>query len=96
MPPPEIQKVEIKSNFLRKRMGYGGSPTEFEQKFREMPSIDDSKGSTQFLVPVRRNPTTIRIRQKNASFVYGEASMTDMNQSQMSQTNMLWEKKRAN
>ena len=96
---PEPERIEIKKNYLRKRMGFGGSPTEFEQKFREVPSSIDTKISAQQLVPVRRNNnTTIRVRNKDASFQYGEGSINgayNANSSMMSQTNVMWEKKRA-
>lgn len=84
------KKIEMKSNFLRKGQGRGGSPTEFdhgmidEETGKQMVtgassySIDSPIRSkiTNGLIPVRRdNMTTVRVRTKNNSFIYGEQDM---------------------
>ena len=75
---------------MRKGQGRGGSPTEFdhgmvEQETGKQVTLNASSYSidspirnkiTNGLVPVRRdNLTTVRVRTKNNSFVYGENTM---------------------
>lgn len=59
---------------------------------------DSHRGKKASLVPVvRREMTTVRIRTKNNSFVYGEQSMDELNESRMldpQEINMMWQKKR--
>lgn len=90
LPGHPRKQIQVKSNFLRKGQGRGGSPTEFDQGVIDQEtgkkinlnasaySIDSphrNKGSNG-MVPVRRdNMTTVRVRTKNNSFVYGEQSM---------------------
>lgn len=45
------KKVQLQTNFLRKHMGRGGSPTEFDLV---VPEEHDDKQSGRFMVPVRR------------------------------------------
>ena len=52
------------------------------------------------MVPVRRdNMTTVRVRTKNNSFVYGESQMDEMNNTARMidphEVNMMWQKKKA-
>ena len=88
--------VEIKSNFLRKGMGRGGSPTEYDVGFvdaqtgrrvslnQSMSSIDSPRKVTGGIVPVRReNKTTVRVRTKNNGYVYGNQNMLSTIGSQM-------------
>ena len=68
-------------------MGRGGSPTEYDQglvdqhtgnrsTINSTKDFGESSKVTGFMVPVRRNNvTTVRVRTKNNSFVYGESSM---------------------
>jgi hypothetical protein len=107
----QVKKVAIKSNFLRKGFGSGGSPTQFEQAIIDPETgkavvmsssqySNDSPRKKASMIPVRRdNLTTVRVRTKNNSFVYGEQSMEEsMNQSSRMldphEINMMWQKKK--
>ena len=82
------QDVMVQSNFLRKRQGRGGSPTEYDvgfveaetgkrltynQHLQQNHSIDSPRKVTGGIIPVRRQnkSTTVRVRTKNNSYVYG-------------------------
>ena len=81
--PPK--KIEVQSNFLRKGLGRGGSPTVFEHgtvddEGKQLVvsassySIDSPYRTkiTKGLIPVKRTDlTTVRVRTKNNSFNYG-------------------------
>jgi hypothetical protein len=62
-------------------------------------SGSNSLGKKASLIPMHRDLTTVRVRTKNNSFIYGEQSMNDqMNEtSQMMdphEINMMWQRKR--
>ena len=50
------------------------------------------------MIPVRKNNMSVRVRAKDASYVYGSGSINDVGnpkmQSTAGQTSMLWERKR--
>lgn len=86
------RQVEVKSNFLRKGQGRGGSPTEYDLGFvdaatgqrlamnQSQSSIGSPRKVTGGIVPVRRdNQTTVRVRTKNNSYVYGNQNMFQTN-----------------
>ena len=81
-------------------MGRGGSPTEFDQGIIDQetgrklnlsssnfssPGKDSKKAK---MIPIRRdNKTTVRVRTKNNSFIYGEQNLGDvLNPHMLSQT----------
>jgi len=101
--------VEVKSNYLRKGRGSGGSPTRFDQalvdqetgKMLNKTIYYEHSGSdlkkSQNLIPIYRdNPTQVRIRTKNNSYVYSQQNID----SQEDRGNMnlneqvLWQKKK--
>ena len=78
------KKIQVKNNFLRKGYGGGGSPTQFDKAIvdedtgqKMMMSVSHYSGDSPrktSMIPVRRdNMTTVRVRTKNNSFVYGES-----------------------
>lgn len=104
------RQVEIKSNFLRKGQGRGGSPTEYDLGFvdqntgqrismnQSQTSIGSPRKVTGGIVPVRRdNQTTVRVRTKNNDYIYGKQSMfqTMSGGPDGAMENLLWQKKRA-
>lgn len=99
--------VELKSNFLRKGQGRGGSPTEYDlgfvdaatgQRYLMNQSVSSTGGKLSGgIVPIRRdNQTTIRVRTKNNSYVYGKQNLFQTNGGpDPAMENLLWHKKRA-
>lgn len=79
-------RVALKSNYLRKGQGNGGSSTKFEVGFRDpssgrgykLPKGGIESPSRGSLIPMMRpdpEKTTVRIRTKNNGFQYGKASL---------------------
>jgi hypothetical protein len=86
-------------------MGRGGSPTEYDLGFvdaatgqrvsmnQSQSSIGSPRKVTGGIVPVRRdNQTTVRVRTKDNSFLYGKQNMyaTQSSQGGMQMENLLW------
>ncbi len=83
--PGYPEKVrQIQSNFLKKGEGRGGSSTLFDLGFidpntgqkvelnKSIYNVDSPRKMTGSLVPLRReNITTVRVRTKNNSYIYG-------------------------
>ena len=82
------RQLGIKSYFLRRGQGRGGGPTEYDVGFvdaqtgkrvsmnQSQTGIGSPRKVSGGIVPVRReNKTTVRIRTKNNSYVYGNSSM---------------------
>lgn len=94
LPPLAEPYIEKKTNFLKKRMGSGGSPGKLSAS-KLSASHASQKGQIQM--------TTVRVRQRDNSYQYKNAPIADSgsqrhltSMSSQVQTNMLWEKKRIN
>lgn len=83
LPPIEDRKIIKQTNYLRARDGSGGSPGKLSA------TMLASKESRQ------NNLTTIRIRQRDNSYLYGHDSSSAQDQND-AHINMLWERKRIN
>ena len=81
--PKKVNKLQ--TNFLRRGYGRGGSPTQFDKAIIDREtgktidmntsqySNENSPRKSMNMIPVRRNNvTTVRVRTKNNSYVYGE------------------------
>ena len=112
--PPILtdRRVELKSNFLRKGQGRGGSPTEYDLGVVDaqtgqrvslnlsQSSNDSPRKAAGAIVPIRRdNKTTVRIRTKDNSYVYGnqnlQGSIGSHEERDMAVESLLWQKRRA-
>ena len=106
MPPLKERVVKKQVDYMRKGQGRGGSPTIFDQVYRKNEDSPPGHQSKKFdgnYIPVMRNQknlTQVRIRQKDAGYVYGQGQISEVqmqgtgHQLSAGQTSMLWEKKR--
>jgi len=102
--PKKVNKIQ--NDFLRGGKGRGGSPTQFDKAIIDREtgktlnmnasqySNENSPRKSMNMIPVRRNNlTTVRVRTKNNSYVYGEQDMDDapmnMGSSGMGNMNMM-------
>ena len=112
-----LKNVQMRKTFLKKGEGRGGSPTEFDLKIDEdmmnktvlsNSKVTNSIPTGPIIMPVKRsnNVTTVRMRNKNNSVVFGQALLNTTQSFHTSQHSMmkhhsprneslLWQKKRA-
>jgi len=65
LPPLMDHVVEVRSNFLKKRMGSGGSPSK-----NSISKLSSAQASNR-----NNNLTTVRVRQRDNSYMYKNGSM---------------------
>jgi len=71
---------------LRRGEGRGGSPTEYDQTYIEREDSNSPGKNSQQMIPVRKNNMSVRVRAKDASYVYGSGSINDVGNPKMQST----------